>query len=87
MLAIALALAATVTCPVENAHYSLRHMEAVTLTFRTVATSQDWPSGLALAVRNTTSGHINYFLPWNGGNDGRQNGIHPGKHAGGLSSV
>ncbi len=71
MLATVLALAATQTCSVENAHYSLRHMAAVTLTLRPVATSQDWPSGLALVVHNATSGHTNYFLPWNGGTDSR----------------
>jgi len=76
MLAIALALAATATCPFENAQYHLRHMEAVTLTFTSVATSRDWPSGVALAVHYKSSGHTNYFLPWNGGNDGRKNVAH-----------
>ena len=76
MLAIALVLAAKATCPVEIAHYSLRHMDAVTLTFKPIATSKDWPSGLALAVHNATTGHTNYFLPWNGGTDGRQNVAH-----------
>jgi len=76
MLAIALALAAAVTCPVENAHYHLRHMDKVTLTFTPVAASRDWPSGVALAVHNSWSHHTNYFLPWNGGNDGRQNVAH-----------
>ncbi len=76
MFAIALALSATVACPVESAHYSLRHAEGVTLTFIPVATSNDWPSGVAMAVHNTFSGHTNYFLPWNGGNDGRQNVAH-----------
>lgn len=76
MFALALAAAVAVICPAEKAHYSLRHTPGVTLAFVPVAKSQDWPSGIAIAVHYADSAHTNYFLPWLGGNDGRQNVAH-----------
>ncbi|ESQ81820.1 hypothetical protein AEAC466_19855 [Asticcacaulis sp. AC466] len=76
MLVFAVALAVAATCPVEKAHYSLRHQRDVTLSVVQVERSQDWPSGIALALHNRLPGHTTYFLPWNGGNDGRQNVAH-----------
>ncbi len=73
MFAIALALAAAAVCLVENAHYSLRHTPGVTLSFVPVKTSRDWPSGIAMAEHLDASDHTNYFLPWQGGTDGREN--------------
>ena len=76
MFAIALALAAAAACSVENAHYTLRHTPAVTLSFVPVAASHDWPSGIALVEHLARTGHTYYFLPWQGGNDGRENLAH-----------
>jgi hypothetical protein len=76
MLLVALAVSAALGCPVERAHYALRHTPGVSLDVIETTASRDWPSGLAFVVRNRASGHALYFLPWNGGTDGRQNLAH-----------
>ena len=76
MFAIALALAAAAACPVENAHYTLRHQDGVTLSFQPIASSRDWPSGVAMVIHVTRSGDTNYFLPWQGGTDDKENVTH-----------
>lgn len=72
MIAI-LALAATLAmqCPVERAHYVLRNNPEISADFRAIASTPDWPSGLALAVHGK-SGETSWWLPWNGGTDGLQ---------------
>jgi hypothetical protein len=72
-MAVALAAAA---CPVESAHYSLRHSPEMTLSFLPIMSSQDWPAGVAMVFHNSASGHAIYFLPWLGGTDGKQNIAH-----------
>jgi hypothetical protein len=69
----ALVAASMSQCPVERAHYVLRHNPNVTAHFRTVDSFPDWPSGLALAVHHTSSGKTFWWLPWLGGTDGLQN--------------
>jgi hypothetical protein len=76
MFALALALAVASVCPVENAHYTLHHQHDVTLSFQPIAQSRDWPSGVAMAVHVASSGNTNYFLPWQGGSDGKENVAH-----------
>lgn len=69
----ALAAASMSACPVERAHYVLRHNPSVTAYFRKVDRGPDWPSGLALAVHHRGSGKTFWWLPWSGGTDGLQN--------------
>ena len=77
MLILAAAAAATaIACPIERAHYHLRHDAAITMAFMPIKTSQDWPSGVAAVIRFHNSGRSYSFLPWNGGTDGRQNMAH-----------
>ena len=76
MFAMALALAVATGCPVEHAHYTLRHQYDVTLSFQPIAKSRDWPSGVAMAVHVMRSGDTNYFLPWQGGTDDKENVTH-----------
>lgn len=70
---LALSVASIARCPAEDAHYVLRRAPDVSAYFRKVDSSPDWPSGLALAIRFEKSGHIFWWLPWNGGTDNRQN--------------
>lgn len=67
---LALAAASITQCPVERAHYVLRHNPKVTASFRTVDSGPDWPSGLALAVHHQDTGKTFWWLPWLGGTDG-----------------
>ncbi len=67
-----LAAAVRTSCPVERAHYVLRGHPDVTADFRPVATTRDWPSGLALGIRNGDSSQTSWWVPWNGGSDGLQ---------------
>jgi len=69
----ALAAASLIQCPVERAHYALRHDPNVTAHFRTVDSGPGWPSGLALAVHHKDTGQTFWWLPWDGGTDGMQN--------------
>lgn len=69
-----LLLAAAVgTCPVEDAEYRLRGTADVTARFYAVQKSVDWNSGLAFRVHVARSGRSYWFLPWQGGTDGRTN--------------
>jgi hypothetical protein len=69
----ALAAVSLSQCPVERAHYVLRHNSNVTAYFRQVESGRDWPSGLALAIHHKSSGKTSWWLPWLGGTDGLQN--------------
>ena len=70
---ILIALTAALVCPAEHAHYALRHDPSVTAAFRAVPAYDDWPAGVALGVRIARTGKSYWWLPWNGGTDGRQN--------------
>lgn len=70
---ILIALTATLVCSAEHAHYALRHDPSVTAAFRAVPAYDDWPAGLALGLRIARTGKSYWWLPWNGGTDGRQN--------------
>lgn len=68
------ALAASLaSCPVENARYDLRGSTGVAARFYPVPRSRDWPTGLALRVRVAESGRSYWFLPWEGGTNGKTN--------------
>lgn len=73
MLALLLAAAASLSCPVEQAHYVMRATPGVTADFRPIDSGADWPSGLAFRLHIGASGRSYWFLPWGGGSDGRQN--------------
>jgi len=70
---LAFAAATTASCPVEQAHYVLRHTPGVTAYFRPVDSGPDWPSHVALGVHYEASGATFWWLPWNGGSNGLQN--------------
>jgi hypothetical protein len=65
--------AAALPCVADHAHYQLRSDPSVTAQFHPVARSQDWRSGLALEVRIGSSGRSYWFLPWQGGTNGKSN--------------
>jgi len=71
MLAVLLMSAVVANCPVEQARYVLRTEPTVVARFMKVESGADWPQGLAL--RLDFHGRHAWFLPWNGGTDGRQN--------------
>lgn len=68
MLATLLMSAAVTSCPTERAVYALRTEPTVTARFVPVATSRDWPSGVAL--RLDFHGKRQWFLPAIGGTNG-----------------
>lgn len=68
----ALAAASAANCPVENAHYRLRHAPEVEAYFRKVDSGSDWPSGVALAIHFRGSGHTYWWLPGIPGSDRHQ---------------
>jgi hypothetical protein len=69
---VALSMSAAFTaCPIEGARYALRTEPTVAARFMRVESGRDWPQGLAL--RLDIHGRREWFLPWNGGTDGRQN--------------
>jgi hypothetical protein len=68
---ILMALASAPTCQVENARYQLRTAPSVTADFRSVDSGPDWPAHLAMRLHVGASGRDYWFLPWNGGTDGR----------------
>ena len=70
---LAFAAVTTASCPVEQAHYVLRHNPGVTASFRPVDSGPDWPSHVALGVHYEASGATFWWLPWNGGSNGLQN--------------
>lgn len=75
------AAAAQIGCPAERAQYRLRYQPEVTAWFRPVESGKDWPAGLAFAIRfgksptaqYPRSGRTYWWLPFEGGSDGRQN--------------
>lgn len=69
----ALVAVATAECPAERAHYVLRGRPDITAYFRAVDSGNDWPSQLALAVSSSKTGKITWWVPWQGGTDGRTN--------------
>ena len=68
--ALAVAAAALTACPVEDAQYALRHAPAVTASFRVIDRTDDWPSGVAMAIRDARSGQVSWWLPSVGGTNG-----------------
>jgi hypothetical protein len=73
-LSLALLLSAASTpCPAEQGEYRLRGDASVTARFHPVETTRDWRTGLALRVRVGSTGRSFWFLPWQGGTDGRSN--------------
>jgi len=70
LLALGVA-AAPATCPVERAAYRLRGQPGFTAEFHPVPTNVDWPLGIALAIHAAKTARTYWFLPWNGGTDGR----------------
>ena len=70
---LALAALAASGCPVESAHYVLRGMPEITAHYRAVDSGKDWPSQLAMAVHSSKTGETSWWVPWNGGTDGRTN--------------
>ncbi|MHA6723551.1 hypothetical protein [Sphingomonas sp. RS2018] len=72
MLTIA-ALLLAAACPTERADYRLSADPSITARFHAVARSEDWPSGVALQVRFGKTGRSYWFIPWQGGTDGRTN--------------
>lgn len=71
MLAALLISAAVTACPIDQARYALRTAPRVTAAFSKVDSGPDWPAGLAFSI--DAHGRRYWFLPWNGGTDGRQN--------------
>jgi hypothetical protein len=70
---LALAAISTAGCPAERAHYVLRGWPDVTAYFRAVDSGDAWPSQLALAIHSKESGKTTWWVPWQGGTDGRTN--------------
>ena len=70
---LAVATLSAARCPVERARYALRGEPQVTAYFRAVDSGDDLPSHLALAIRSGKTGKTTWWLPWQGGTDGRTN--------------
>ena len=68
-----LASAATQPCTIEHAHYALRTQPSVTATFIDRETGRDWPSSVVMRLHIGVSGRTYWWVPWNGGTNGRQN--------------
>ena len=60
------------TCKVEDAVYQQRSATSISARFVPVDPSADWPSGLAMKMHFGDSGRSYWWLPWNGGSNGRQ---------------
>ncbi|WP_241093223.1 hypothetical protein [Xanthomonas bonasiae] len=71
LLNLALALVAS-HCTVERARYALRDDPALTARFVAVESGLAWPAHLALRLQSARSGRAYWFLPADGGSDGRQ---------------
>ena len=69
---LALGLTAALFCKVDHARYVLRTSPNITAHFAPVDTGSDWPSRLAFRIHLGATGRTYWFLPWNGGTDGRQ---------------
>jgi hypothetical protein len=61
------------SCKVEDAVYQQRSAPSITASFRQVESSSEWPSGVALKMHFGESGRTYWWLPWNGGSNGKQN--------------
>ena len=72
MIGLMVLAAAALQCPVENAHYVLRHHPGTTASFRPVASSADWPGGLVLVVHSGAAGKTSWWLPAPGGTNNLQ---------------
>lgn len=70
---LALAAASTTICPVEGARYVLRGHSEITAIFRAVESGSEWPSRLALIIHSSRTGKTTWWVPWQGGTDGRTN--------------
>lgn len=70
---LALAAVSTVGCPAERARYVLRGRPDISAYFRGVDSGDDWPSRLALAIHSNKTGRTTWWIPWQGGTDGRTN--------------
>ena len=70
---LALAAASAASCPAERAHYALRGQPQITAYFRAVDSGDEWPSHLALAITSKVTGEVTWWLPWQGGTNGRTN--------------
>lgn len=73
MLLPFLLAASMAQCSVVDARYELRGNPSVTAKFISVPRSGDWQTGLALKVSVKESARSYWFLPWQGGTDGRTN--------------
>lgn len=60
-------------CPVENAHYALRHAPDISARFRAVDSGPNWPSHVAFEVSDRGHHETSWWLPWLGGTDNLQN--------------
>ena len=69
----ALVAVATAECPAARAHYVLRGRPDISAYFRAVESGKDWPSQLALAIGSSKTGKVTWWVPWQGGTDGRTN--------------
>jgi len=69
-LAVAAALS---TCKVEHARYTLRTAPSVTAGFVAVKSGPDWPSRVAYWIDLGRTGRKIWYVPWEGGTDGRHN--------------
>lgn len=67
-----LAAIGAASCTVERAQYVLRTAPQYTASFIAVDSGRDWPSAVALEIHSGVTGNTYWFLPWNGGSDGRQ---------------
>lgn len=70
---LAVAAVSAAGCPTERAHYVLRGQPDITAYFRAVESGKDWPSHLALAIRSRRTRTTTWWVPWQGGTDGRTN--------------
>jgi hypothetical protein len=73
LIELLLAAAPPATCPVERARYEMRARPSITARFHRVVKTEDWRTGLALEIRIGASGRTYWFLPWNGGTNGKTN--------------
>lgn len=70
---LAFAALSAAECPTERAQYSLRGRPDISASFRSIESGKDWPSHVALAIRSGATGKTTWWLPWQGGTDGRTN--------------
>jgi hypothetical protein len=66
-----IALVSSSHCAIEDARYQLRTAPQITASFQDIESGADWPAHLALQLHIGATGRYYWFLPWNGGTDGR----------------